>query len=156
MDEDEISNETTALLSNSINENNKINNHISYGAKQDTSQYLDVLLTAISDRRSKFQQNISFIIILAVNALERFAYYGLICNYILYLNKNPLSWESYNASLVLLMLLGFTNISSFFGGWIADSFLGKFKTIMLSFFVYIFGYSAFPLLASKGKKKIHA
>lgn len=151
---DNFVSETTPLLPNSIIEDKKSpKKHSSSfeNERLDSNQYLDEFMIAINDRRTKCQQNFSCIIILGVHALERFAYYGLICNYILYLNKNPLDWESYNASLVLLMLLGLTNISSCFGGWIADSYLGKFKTIVISFFIYILGYGAFPLLASKGK-----
>jgi len=38
-------------------------------------------------------------------------------------------------------------VSSVIGGWIADSFLGKYATICISFVIYIFGYAAFPILA---------
>jgi hypothetical protein len=109
--------------------------------------YVNQLLSVINDRRSRFQQNFSFTTILFVNILERFAYYGLICNYILYLNKRPLYWETYNASFVLFIFLGITNISGVVGGWIADSFVGKYATICFSFVIYILGYIAFPLLS---------
>jgi dipeptide/tripeptide permease len=105
------------------------------------------LSLALNDSRSKCTQNFSLIILLLVNLLERFAYYGLICNYVLYLNKQPLFWESYNASTMLLIFLGISYVSSFIGGWVADSFLGKFYTISLSYFIYIIGYAAFPLIA---------
>lgn len=109
--------------------------------------YVNQLLTVISDRRTKFQQNFSLVVLLLVNVLERFAYYGLICNYLLYLNKQPLYWESFNASLILFIFLGITNISGLIGGWIADSFIGKYATICFSFFIYIIGYAAYPLLS---------
>lgn len=105
------------------------------------------LVTAVNDRRSNFQLRYSFYILLAVNALERFAFYGLVCNYVLYLNKQPLFWESYNASLMLLVFLGLTHILSLLGGWLGDSAFGKFKTICLSFVIYIVGYAIFPWLA---------
>jgi solute carrier family 15 (peptide/histidine transporter), member 3/4 len=105
------------------------------------------LSMAINDSRNKRTQNCSLVILLIVNLLERFAYYGLICNYVLYLNKQPLFWESYNASTILLIFLGITYVSSLIGGWVADSLMGKFYTIILSYFIYIIGYAAFPLIA---------
>ena len=38
-------------------------------------------------------------------------------------------------------------MSSVIGGWIADSLLGKYATICMSFSIYIIGYAAFPILA---------
>ena len=155
----EIPNERSTLINNNSLYNRKKQQQqqqkqrISNG-NNDQQQYLDQLLTAISDRRTKLQQNASFIIILSCNALERFAFYGLVCNYVLYLNKRPLNWESYNASLVLLFMLGLCNISSFFGGWIADSRIGKFKTIALSYLIYIVGYVIFPILSISGNIRL--
>jgi len=105
------------------------------------------LVNVINDRRSKCKQNASFIIILIVSLLERFAFYGLISNFILYLNKQPLFWESYNASIILFMFFGITYISSLIGGWVADSLIGKFTTICLSFSIYIIGYLIFPYIS---------
>jgi hypothetical protein len=68
--------------------------------------YSSQLLNALNDKRSQFQLSLSVYMLLIVNSLERFAYYGLICNYILYLNKQPLYWESYNASIMLFIFLG--------------------------------------------------
>ena len=105
------------------------------------------ILTVINDRRSRFQQNFSLVCLLAVNVLERFAYYGLLCNFLLYLNKQPLYWESYNASLVLFVFQGIANVSGLVGGWVADSLIGKYATICLSFVLYIMGYAVYPLLS---------
>lgn len=139
--------ERTSLLIES--KKNSKTGYLSSSSYQHQQQiYLNqVLQTALNDRRSAFQQNFSFIITLLVYALERFAFYGLICNYILYLNKYPLNWQSFNASLILLVFFGIFNITSVIGGWIADSFLGKYTTICLSFFGYIIGYAAFPYLS---------
>lgn len=141
--EDENVTEQTRLLSN---RNVRAN-------KQQTSElYAIQLLNRIDDSRTRFQQNLSFVLLLIVNTLERFTFYGLICNFILYLNKDPLTWESYNASLILLIFLGITHVSSVLGGWIADSFLGKFPTLFLSFIIYIIGYIPYPLIAYDSNK----
>ncbi|RNA38812.1 Solute carrier family 15 member 4 [Brachionus plicatilis] len=140
--------ERTSLLPGS-----KKNGYLSSSSYQNQQKiYLNqVLQTALNDRRSAFQQNVSFRITLLVYTLERFAFYGLICNYILYLNKQPLDWKSFNASLILLIFFGVLNITSVIGGWVADSFLGKYTTICLSFVGYIVGYAAFPYLSFYNK-----
>lgn len=151
-DDDENNNLNEKSILNRQNPT-KANTNLSYGLNQQREQsqqqqlYSSELLNAINDRRSKLQQNLAVYLLLAINGLERFAYYGLICNYVLYLNKKPLYWESYNAIIVLFIFLGITQVSSVVGGWIADSLLGKFTTICLSFVLYIIGYAAFPLLA---------
>lgn len=105
------------------------------------------LWTTANDRRSEFRQNFAFVNVLIVNAFERFAFYGIICNFILYLNKQPLYWESYNATLMLFVFLGLTHVLSVIGGWIADSLLDKYKTILLGFLLYLVGYVSFPLIS---------
>ena len=97
--------------------------------------------------RSNSQKQYSFIILLIVNILERFAYYGLLCNYVLFLNKKPLFWESYNASMLSFIFMGITYVVSVIGGWIADSLIGKYGTICLSFVIYIIGYAAYPVIS---------
>lgn len=140
---------TTKAIYNSYGQRTEANGQL-YRRPSLTHQqnYLnELLLTAINDRRSIFQQNSSYLIILVVYTLERFAFYGLICNYVLYLNKQPLYWESFNASFLLFIFFGILNITSVLGGWIADSLIGKYLTICISFIIYIIGYAAFPLLA---------
>jgi hypothetical protein len=117
------------------------------GTNQNQYLYVNQLLTVIGDRRTRFQQNSSLVILLLVNVLERFAYYGLLCNYLLYLNKKPFYWETFNASLILFVFLGITNISGLVGGWVSDSFIGKYTTICISFVIYIIGFVAYPLLS---------
>ena len=123
-DDDEIDDENTSestYLIHAHQQNKSGNKHVtSYGSppspqrtpsaeKSDKSfyqLYSTQLLNALGDKRSKFQLSASVYLLLLVNGLERFAYYGLICNYILYLNKQPLYWESYNASFILFIFLG--------------------------------------------------
>lgn len=151
-DTDTEPDEKTSLLRS---KKTSLNGHGRLSTSQASSNYQhqqqiylnQLLLTALNDRRSRFKQNLSYLITLTVYTLERFAFYGLICNYILYLNKQPLYWESFNASFILLIFFGILNITSVIGGWLADAFIGKYMTICLSFIIYICGYAAFPLLS---------
>ncbi|ELU04156.1 hypothetical protein CAPTEDRAFT_167732 [Capitella teleta] len=77
---------------------------------------------------------------------ERIAFYSIVSNLVMFLNQDPLHWMSYNAVMALFVFTGLSYMTALFGGWIADSILGKFKTIVLFFFVYIGGYVCMPLL----------
>jgi peptide/histidine transporter 3/4 len=60
--------------------------------------------------------------------------------------KSSMGWMSYNASVVILMLNGLSYVTAVGGGWLADSFLGKFRTIVIFFCIYIAGYTMWPVL----------
>ena len=87
------------------------------------------------------------IMILLSQALERISFYSIVGNLVLFLNLNPLDWMSYDAATILFLFMGVSYASSIFGGWIADSFLGKYKTIILFMIIYLIGYSLLPILA---------
>jgi len=87
-------------------------------------------------------------VLLAV-ALERIAFYGFVGNLVLFFNEKPYNWESYNALLASLFFVGISYLTSFFGGILADSFLGRFKTLILSMVIYSIGYAFLPVLSYK-------
>lgn len=87
-----------------------------------------------------------FAILLAVT-LERICFYALTGNLVLFLNKKPFLWESYHAMNALFFFYGVTYLMSIVGGWVADSFLGRFRTIMVCYLIYISGYIVMPFLA---------
>jgi peptide/histidine transporter 3/4 len=84
--------------------------------------------------------------VLLTETFERIAFYGLVGNLVMFLNKNPLDWTSYNAANALFVFTGISYLTSLFGGWLADAVLGKFKTISIFFIFYIGSYAVFPLL----------
>ena len=87
--------------------------------------------------------------ILLTETLERIAFYGIVGNLVLFLNTDPLEWMSYNATTALFIFTGLSYMTSIFGGWIADSYLGKFRTMVKFFLVYIGGYLFMPALYKK-------
>ncbi|KAJ8312562.1 hypothetical protein KUTeg_009935 [Tegillarca granosa] len=87
--------------------------------------------------------------VLATVALERLAFYSLTGNLVLFLNSYPFLWESYNALNASFFFLGVTCFSSFFGGLVADTCLGRFKTLIVSLLIYIAGYVFFPVIAEE-------
>jgi dipeptide/tripeptide permease len=76
------------------------------------------------------------------------AYYGLAGNLVLFLNTMPFSWVSYNAVSASLFFFGLCFVTSLLGGWLADTFLGHFKALLVGFLIYAAGYVFMPLLAS--------
>lgn len=118
------------------------------GRNSETSSEQNVEL----DTRNTLQKNYSYRILLIVNILERFAYYGLLCNLVLSFTKKPLFWESFNATTIIFIFLGTSHLSSVVGGWIADSYLGRYATVFLSLILYIAGYSIYPIIAQSNYK----
>ncbi|KAH9492198.1 hypothetical protein Btru_026521 [Bulinus truncatus] len=94
-----------------------------------------------------WQLRFAVITILSSVVLERVSFYGFTGNLVLFLNKNPFLWESYNAMSAMFIFFGVTYIMSLLGGWIADSCLGRFKFMLLAFFIYMVGYALLPFVA---------
>lgn len=97
-------------------------------------------------QRTKHQTKAAFFIVIVAEALERMAFYSLVCNMVLFLNSEPLHWASYHAAFALFILNGVSYITTVFGGWLADAVLGKYPTILVAFVVYIAGCSVWPAL----------
>jgi peptide/histidine transporter 3/4 len=84
--------------------------------------------------------------ILITEVLERIAFLSMAVTLGIFLNKEPLDWTSYNSIIATFLLIGTAFTFSFIGSILADTFLGRYKTICLSFLVYISGYIFFPVL----------
>lgn len=78
------------------------------------------------------------IFIIFVEMAERFAFYGLAGNLITYLTTD-LGEGVAEAAKNINTWIGLSALFPFFGGFLADSFLGRFKTILFSSFVYLTG-----------------
>lgn len=97
--------------------------------------------------RSRCQTQMACGFILVTEILERIAFYGIVANLVLFLGSEPMNWSSYNAAQASMVFTGLCYTTSLFGGWLADSVLGRFKTISLFFVIYIVGYILMPVLA---------
>ncbi|MCH87605.1 putative peptide/nitrate transporter [Trifolium medium] len=76
------------------------------------------------------------IFIIAMEAAEQFAYIGLSASLILYLTDKfhePLTVAAKNKNT----WVGVSSIFPLLGGFIADSYLGRFKTIIISSLIYL-------------------
>ncbi|GAB4831739.1 hypothetical protein Ancab_005751 [Ancistrocladus abbreviatus] len=69
---------------------------------------------------------------------ERFAYYGIVGNLIMYLLE-VLEYQVAAAAKIVNIWQGTTMICTLFGAFVADSYLGRFTTILISSFIYLLG-----------------
>ena len=84
--------------------------------------------------------------IMAMEAAERFSYYGTRSVLALYLT-DALGFSYGNAVGSVSFFLAASYLSPFLGGWVADAVLGKFRTILAFDAVYIVGSSVLALTA---------
>merc|ERR1719309_1519452 len=91
------------------------------------------------------------VILLIIEALERLAHYSINANLMLFLTDEPYSWTYFDAMQLMFTYMGISYLMSVFGGWIGDSVLGRFKTLVVSFLFYWGGF-AFMLLLSMMSK----
>ncbi|KAJ6654117.1 hypothetical protein lerEdw1_007385 [Lerista edwardsae] len=87
--------------------------------------------------------------ILLVEILERIAFFGIVSNLVLYLNSSNFNWGGSQASRAALLFIGASYLLSPIGGWLADTYLGRYWTITFSFLLYLVSACLLPVTASQ-------
>ncbi|KAL0351303.1 UNVERIFIED_CONTAM: protein NRT1/ PTR FAMILY 5.10 [Sesamum calycinum] len=85
--------------------------------------------------------------IMGAGVAERLAYYGISANLVSYLT-GPLGQSTATAAAVLNAWFGTSSLLPILGGYVADSFSGRFRMITVSCVLYISGLSLLSLSAS--------
>ncbi|ONK76875.1 uncharacterized protein A4U43_C02F760 [Asparagus officinalis] len=76
--------------------------------------------------------------IIAIEFSERLSYFGLATNLIIYLTK-VLHQDVKTAAKNVNYWIGVTTIMPLFGGFVADAYLGRFSTVLMSTLIYLLG-----------------
>ena len=93
------------------------------------------------------QRKLACAAVLIAEMLERVACYSLSGTLVFFLTKAPLCWDSSPATAIELIFTAVMYTTGLFGGWVSDSYLGRYPTIIGGYLIYFFGYWYMPTLA---------
>ncbi|XP_031688702.1 solute carrier family 15 member 5 [Oncorhynchus kisutch] len=86
------------------------------------------------------------IFILLVELFERFTFFGIVCNMILFCTVK-LGYDHYQAATVNLCFVGASTLTPVMVGWFADTCLGRTKVLYLCTLLHLFGTAMLPVVA---------
>lgn len=87
----------------------------------------------------KYHKKLQVIIcVLLVELCERFTFFGIVCNMILFCTVK-LGYDNYLAATVNLCFVGASTLTPVLVGWFADTCLGRTKVLYLCAFLHFFG-----------------
>ncbi|XP_072327828.1 solute carrier family 15 member 5 isoform X2 [Scyliorhinus torazame] len=86
------------------------------------------------------------ICLLSVELCERFTYYGIVCNMILFCTLK-LGYENYQAAVVNLCFVGASTLTPVLVGWLAESCIGRTKVVYICALLHFIGTVMLPVVA---------
>ncbi|CAF4654437.1 unnamed protein product [Rotaria sp. Silwood1] len=100
------------------------------------------------DNRRSYQRQLAIYSILASTTLERLAFYSLVINLIFTLQLSELDWDPANSVTASFIFFGTSYISTLVFAVLSDAKLGRARTIIIGFFLYLIGYVVVSLIAN--------
>ena len=97
--------------------------------------------------RPSTQRKLACAAVLLAEMFERVACYSLSGTLVFFLTKAPFCWDSPLATSLELIFTAVMYVTGLFGGWISDSYLGRYSTIIIGYIIYLVGYIYMPILA---------
>ncbi|XP_071360250.1 solute carrier family 15 member 5 isoform X5 [Trachinotus anak] len=86
------------------------------------------------------------ICVLLVELCERFTFFGIVCNMILFCTVK-LGYDNYLAATVNLCFIGASTLTPVLVGWFAETCLGRAKVLYLCAVLHFFGTAMLPVVA---------
>ncbi|CAF1193166.1 unnamed protein product [Rotaria sordida] len=110
----------------------------------------------VPDNRTIFQRKLSVWLILLSAGFERLAFYSLAGNLVLFLTSDNIHWTPIHSVTASFIFLGTSYISALVFAWISDGKLGRAKTIIIGFILYIIGYVFISLFSDNNKYNLYS
>ena len=97
---------------------------------------LTIITNSLPQQRKLVNKKVNYFMCLGVEMAERFSYFGIACNLITYLTEQ-LGQSTATAAENVNAWSGTAQLLPLLGASIADSFLGRYRTIVIATLIYI-------------------
>ncbi|NXF10364.1 S15A5 protein, partial [Smithornis capensis] len=86
------------------------------------------------------------ICVLLVELCERFTFFGIVCNMILFCTVN-LGYRNYQAAIVNMCFVGTSTLTPVLLGWLAQCLVGRIKLVCISMALHFLGTALLPVVS---------
>ncbi|XP_050765818.1 solute carrier family 15 member 5 isoform X2 [Gymnogyps californianus] len=97
----------------------------------------------LSRSEKKLQEAIC---VLLVELCERFTFFGIVCNMILFCTVK-LGYRNYQAAIVNMCFVGTSMLTPVLVGWLAECLVGRIKLVCICMFLHFLGTALLPVVA---------
>ncbi|NXK71821.1 S15A5 protein, partial [Amazona guildingii] len=97
----------------------------------------------VSQPQKKLQEAIC---VLLVELCERFTFFGIVCNMILFCTVK-LGYRNYQAAIVNMCFVGTSMLTPVLVGWLAECLVGRIKLVCICMFLHFLGTALLPVVA---------
>ncbi|NXX50759.1 S15A5 protein, partial [Tricholaema leucomelas] len=97
----------------------------------------------VSQPEKKLQEAIC---VLLVELCERFTFFGIVCNMILFCTVK-LGYRNYQAAIVNMCFVGTSMLTPVLAGWLAECLVGRTKLVCICMFLHFLGTALLPVVA---------